>query len=127
MMFQITDNLATMDIDVADSEPLYQELERKGWFLIDIRDMADDATNTIWYYMARIDEASELLKLKCNVVIGCDAGISRSNSIALGVLVTHFKMDFYDAWELIKKQVPRCNIDPSHIHKLKKLLKVNLP
>ena len=127
MMYRITSTLATMDIDVADSEPLYQELERNGWFLIDIRDMADDGTNKLDYYKKRIDEGSELLELNCNIVIGCDAGISRSNSIALGILVKHFKMDFYDALELVKTKVPRCNIDPSHIRRLKKLFSVGPP
>ena len=127
MMYKITPTLATIDIDVADSEPLYNDLQIKDWFLIDVRDMADDGTNKLTVYEKRIDEAVELLDLHCNVVIGCDAGISRSNSIALGVLVKHFKMDFYDAWELVRQKVPRCNIDPSHIRRLKKLFSVGPP
>ncbi|MFL6329770.1 MAG: hypothetical protein ACJ705_02015 [Nitrososphaeraceae archaeon] len=39
----------------------------------------------------------------------------------------HFKMGFYDAWELVKKKVPICNIDLSHITELKKMFKVKLP
>ena len=56
------------------------------------------------------------------VVICCVAGVSHSNAIALGVLVKYFGMDFYDAWELIKKRVPREYINPSHISKLKKFI-----
>ena len=126
MMYKITPTLATIDIDVADSEPLYNDLQIKGWYLIDIRDMADDGTNKLDVYRKRIDEAVELLELHCNVVIGCDAGISRSNSIALGVLVKQ-GMDFYNAWELVRQKVPRCNIDPAHIRKLRLLFGVTLP
>jgi len=36
-------------------------------------------------------------------------------------------MDFYDAWELVRQRVPRANINPSHISKLKKLFGVTLP
>jgi hypothetical protein len=43
------------------------------------------------------------------------------------VLVQHFKMGFYDAWELVKKKVPICNIDLSYIAALKKMFKVKLP
>jgi hypothetical protein len=60
------------------------------------------------------------------VVICCVAGVSHSNAIALGVLVKYFGMDFYDAWKLIRKRVPRANINPSHISKLKKLFNVTL-
>jgi predicted protein tyrosine phosphatase len=36
----------------------------------------------------------------------CEAGISRSNAMALGVLAKYFKMEFDEAWALIRKQVP---------------------
>ena len=48
--------------------------------------------------------------------------ISRSNAIALGVLIKHFHMDFFDAWKLIEQKVPICNIDLLHIIVLKRYL-----
>jgi predicted protein tyrosine phosphatase len=68
----------------------------------------------------------ELIGKQGRVVICCVAGISRSNAIALGVLVKYFDMDFYDAWELVRQRVPRANINSSHISKLKKLFGVTL-
>ena len=126
-MYRITNNLATVGLGVADANEVYDSFYLKNWLLIDVRHLKDDGSNTPEDYMAKIDEAGELIDLKCNVVIGCVAGESRSNSIALGVLVKYFHLDFYDAWELVKKHVPICHIDPSHINKLKKLFGVTLP
>jgi predicted protein tyrosine phosphatase len=39
-------------------------------------------------------------------VMYCVAGISRSNAITIGVLAKYLKMDFDEAWILIRKQVP---------------------
>ena len=68
------------------------------------------------YYLAW-----DLIQKYGRVVICCAAGISRSNAIALGVLVKHFHMDSHDAWELIENRVPISNIHPGHISQLKKL------
>jgi predicted protein tyrosine phosphatase len=64
--------------------------------------------------------------MRYQTVICCGAGKSRSNAIALGVLVEN-GMDFYDALELVKARVPIRHIDPSHITALKRLFKVSIP
>jgi len=94
------------------------------WPVADVRDLYDDDSNDLEDYEKKIDLAWELLQKNGRVVICCVAGISRSNAIALGVLVKYFAMDFYDAWELVKERVPRANINPNHISKLKKLFNV---
>lgn len=50
----------------------------------------------------------------------CVAGISRSNAIALGFLAKYFKMDFDEAWALIRKLVPDSRIRSGHISQLRK-------
>jgi len=97
------------------------------WPVADVRDLYDDDSNGLEDYEKKIDLAWELLQKNGRVVICCVAGISRSNAIALGVLVKYFDMDFYDAWELVKERVPRANINPNHISKLKKLFDITLP
>ena len=77
--------------------------------------------------MKKVDLAWELMQKHGRVVICCVAGISRSNAIALGVLVKYGGMDFYDAWTLVEDRVPIANINPSHISKLKRLFNVTLP
>jgi hypothetical protein len=46
-------------------------------------------------------------------------------SIALGVLVEHYGINFYDAWNLVKEKVPVCQINPPHIEFLKRKFKVH--
>jgi len=47
--------------------------------------------------------------------------LNRSNAIALGVLVQYFRMDFFEALELIKSRVPICTIISANIVALTKL------
>ncbi len=68
-------------------------------------------------------EPSIFLELREKVVICCRVGASRSNTIAVGVLVRYFKMDFHKALELVISKVPICNILQPHIMALQKLFK----
>src|SRR3712207_8067886 len=47
---------------------------------------------------------------------------SRSNAIAIGVLIKYFKMSFEEAWKLVYSKVPIANIHEVHVRNLKKLL-----
>lgn len=69
------------------------------------------------YLMAN---ACRILKDGNRCLIICDAGASRSNSIALGVLVEYYEINFYDAWNLVKEKVPICKINAPHIEFLKR-------
>ena len=133
-MFKIIENkLATEGIHEFSCHELKEvDLKTEGitttkWPVADVRDLYDDDSNSLEDYEKMIDLAWELIQKHGRVVICCVAGISRSNAIALGVLVKYFGIDFYDAWELIKKSIPRANINPNHITKLKKLFNVTLP
>jgi len=133
-MFKIIENkLATEGIhefsyhELKDVDYKTGEITNDRWPVADVRDLYDDGSNCLEDYDKKIDLAWELIQKYGKVVICCVAGISRSNAIALGVLVKYFGMDFYDAWELIRKRVPRANINPDHISQLKKLFNVTLP
>ena len=124
-MYKILDNLATHSIGES-VYPLEKYVDAQiGWIdgfrIIDVRMLNDYEGNSNWDYKLNIARVTSYLECNVPVVICCDTGQSRSNAIALGVLVQRFKMGFYDAWELIKKKVPICNIDPSHIAALKKM------
>jgi predicted protein tyrosine phosphatase len=109
----------------------YEELKNvyDKWNVLDVRSLNDDGSNKLIDYASYVLSVTHLCHLdpKRGVVIACDAGQSRSNAIALGHLVHHYKMDFYDAWEMVKKYVPVAQIDPSHISALKKLFGVTVP
>ena len=133
-MFKIVENkLATEGIheftiyELNDVDHETEGIANIVWPVADVRDLYDDDSNSLEDYEKKIDLAWELIEKQGRVVICCVAGISRSNAIALGVLVKYFDMDFYDAWELVRQRVPRANINPSHISKLKKLFGVTLP
>ncbi|MDN5846214.1 MAG: dual specificity protein phosphatase family protein [Candidatus Nitrosocosmicus sp.] len=136
MLFKIVDNKLAI-ASVWDhsyqilNESMYQtdryENAKISWHVLDVRDLNDDSTNSLERYKEKIDLAWELIQEHGKVVICCVAGRSRSNAIALGVLIKYFGMDFYKALEFIKSKVPRSNIDPAHLEKLKNLFHVTLP
>ena len=98
----------------------------KSWAVADVRDLYNDGSNALQDYEKMIDKAYALMQQHDRVVICCVAGMSRSNAIALGVLVKYFKMDFDEAWDLIRKNVPDSDIKPGHILQLKKLFNITL-
>ena len=132
-MFKIVENkLATEGVheftiyELKDVDHGTEGIANIVWPVADVRDLYDDDSNSLEDYEKKIDLAWELIEKQGRVVICWVSGISRSNAIALGVLVKYFDMDFYDAWELVRQRVPRANINPSHISKLKKLFGVTL-
>ena len=60
-----------------------------------------DGENPLFEYELNIIRVVSYLELGEKVVICCRAGVSRSNAIALGVLVHYFKIDVKQALELI--------------------------
>ena len=74
-----------------------------------------DGENPLFEYEINIMSVEASLELGQKVVICCRAGVSRSNAVALGVLVHHFKIDVNQALELITSKVPIYNILHPHI------------
>lgn len=129
-MYKILENLAVHAFDGSvkntkiDMKYIQAEFGQIDDFkIIDVR-MLDDLGNRQEDYELNILRVTSELFEGNKVVICCDTGQSRSNAIALGVLVKYFKMNFYDAWELIKKEVPISSIDPTHIETLKRMFNV---
>jgi protein-tyrosine phosphatase len=91
--------------------------------IVDVRTLVD-GDNSLFEYGLKIVRVVSYLEMGEKVVICCRAGISRSNAIALGVLVHYFKIDFSRALELITSKIPICDILPPHISALCKLLNV---
>jgi nucleoside-diphosphate-sugar epimerase len=65
--------------------------------IIDVRDLVDKAGNTPIAIKTKIDEALTWLQRGKTVVVCCDYGISRSNAIAVGILVISEGISFDDA------------------------------
>ena len=131
-MYIINDRLATdgigEDVYPTPDNQLQTFKKINDWTILDVRCLNDEGLNTLDDYQERIDVGCNMMEFHpdMKLVVCCGAGHSRSNAIALGILVKQ-GMDFWDAWELIKEKVPVSQIDPSHISALKKLFNVTLP
>src|SRR2546427_10723342 len=122
-MFRITDSLAVHGL----GESAYQAqglkegcLENTDYWIVDVRDMLDE-TQPVDVYKQKIDYAMSCLQKHKKIVVCCGAGQSRSPAVAIGLLMMHYKMDFYDAFNLVKEKVPMAQIEPCHIRSLKQL------
>jgi protein-tyrosine phosphatase len=125
-MYKILDNLATHGIGEPGILKGYSECKQgsvDNFRIIDVRTLVD-GPNPSFDYELNIMRAISYLEIDEKVVIYCRLGMSRSNAIALGVLVHYFKIDFNRALELIISKIPICNILTPHILTLQKLLNI---
>jgi protein-tyrosine phosphatase len=91
-----------------------------GFNVLDIRERMLDAPNHLSTYNRLINEAIGLLHCG-KLVICCSAGVSRSNSIAIGVLIMRYGMRFEEALSLVKEKVPIANPLPCHLKQIQRL------
>lgn len=77
MIRWISENLGTSSYEYAK--------DKTGIYILDVRDMVDKIGNNESIVSAKIKEAISEIKNGKRVVICCDYGMSRSNSIAIGV------------------------------------------
>jgi protein-tyrosine phosphatase len=127
-MYGILNNLATHGIGEPGIIEEYVNCEIgiiDDFRIIDVRTLID-GENAVSKYMLNIVRVTSYLEIGERVVICCRAGVSRSNAIAVGVLVYYFKMDFYEAMRLVITKVPICNILHPHILALQKLFNVKV-
>jgi len=122
-MFKILDNLATDGKDWQDGIKVPED-----FIIIDVTCLQEmDEDNPPQMYINLILNAHKQLLNNKKVCLQCSGGVSRSNAIAVGVLMDHFKMDYYDALALVEDKVPICQIEDNHIRALKSLYNVTLP
>ena len=107
----------------------WKELEVGGekWPVVDCRDMIDGSGNPLWLYEKKIQAACDRINWHGKVIICCIAGISRSNSIAAGVLMKKYKMEYIDAIGEVRDKVPYADMDIAHLNALKKLFPPTIP
>lgn len=107
----------------------WKELEVGGekWPVVDCRDMIDGSGNPLWIYEHKINLGISKIEAYNKVIVCCLAGISRSNSIAAGILMKKYKMEYIDAIGEIKDKVPYADMDQAHLNALKKLFPPTIP
>lgn len=128
-LYEINDQLASHGLEAQWGTGITEEMIVKpddrgmirGFKVLDVRDRMLDAPNPTHVYRRLVIEAIEMIKRYGKVVVCCSAGVSRSNSIAIGVLVKHFGFNFEEACILITKKVPIADISEFHLEKPKNL------
>ena len=71
--------------------------------VLDVRHLRDDWGNQLEDYKKLIDKGCQLLDENKRVLVACMAGISRSNAIAMGILMQKYGMSFKDAYNEVKR------------------------
>ena len=123
-MYKILENLATDGLGEPTELSSYVDCEIgliDDFRMIDVRVLPEFDAPSSSEYKLNIVRVTSYLELGEKVVVCCSHGMNRSNAIALGVLVQYFRMDFFEALELIKSRVPVCTIISGNIGGLTKL------
>ena len=127
-MYKILENLATDGLGEPTELSSYVDCEIgliDDFRIIDVRVLPEfDTPSSPSEYKLNIVRVTSYLELGEKVVVCCSHGMNRSNAIALGVLIQYFRMDFFEALELIKSRVPICTIISVNIVALTKLFNV---
>lgn len=103
-MYEVSHNLATCNM-LEGNTPA-------GWIIIDVRDLSDDGENSIEAVADKIQLVGNLLASGYKICIRCQAGMSRSNTIACAIMIwINPNMYWDDAWKKIEKACPRARLN----------------
>jgi hypothetical protein len=123
----ITEDLATGGLGHEDYPLSYRE-SREGYIdgfrVVDVRMLYDGPGNKLADYRFNIARAVKLLRTGKKVAICCAMGISRSNAIALGVLMKYHKMEYGKACAIIAEKVPTAYIADEHLLALEQIFMI---
>lgn len=117
MIKWITDNIGTGAFEKVQDSSLYVK--------IDVRDMVDKAGNTEDLIKEKIDSALLELNKGNKIIICCDYGMSRSNSIAVGIIAKFFEINFSKALKLVLEKTNEKSIKIEVLHVIRKLFTAN--
>ena len=78
--------------------------------IVDVRELVDKIGNNPDIIQEKVQEGITLLKAGKRIVICCDYGMSRSNSIAAGILSVYKKIDFDSAIRIIQQRTGETEI-----------------
>jgi nucleoside-diphosphate-sugar epimerase len=92
----IQPEIATGAYSKVVTQQLVENLE-----ILDVRDLVDKSGNNLDYIKKKVDDGVSLLKTGKKIVVCCDYGMSRSNSIAIGIISRFYNKSFSDAARMV--------------------------
>lgn len=109
-------NWLTQYIGTASYIEGYRYCEEYGFTCLDVRDLVDKRGNTQQSIRVKIEDGIKLLGQGNKIVVCCDYGMSRSNSIAIGIIVKYENRSFENVVEDVVKIVGKDAIKPEVLH-----------
>ena len=95
----------------------------EGTIIVDVRDLKDSGENDVAAVAEKIQLVGNLLCSGYKVVVRCQAGISRSNTIACAVMMWINTEMYWDvAWKKVEKSCPRARLNMDFYDTVKKAL-----
>lgn len=91
--------------------------------ILDVRNLVDKEGNNLDEISKKIQEGVALIGEKGKLVVCCDFGMSRSNSIAAGIIALKDSIDFYAAVELVMDKTGEKEIKISMLESVENSLK----
>lgn len=103
-MYKILNELATCNM-IEGNTP-------EGWIIVDVRDLQDGGKNSVDAVADKIQLVGNLLANGYKVCVRCQAGMSRSNTIACAVMVwINGEIYWNNAWNTVKSACPRAMLN----------------
>jgi len=101
------------------------EVNENIYKIVDVREMVDKEGNPNQLILEKIDTGIKLIKKNNKVVICCDYGMSRSNVIAIGILVKYYKYGFAEAVKYVIKKTGKEAIQLGLLDSVRNTLEVS--
>ncbi|MBN9332120.1 NAD-dependent epimerase/dehydratase family protein [Devosia sp.] len=95
--------------------------------VVDVRDLVDKNGNNLDAIRLKIEQGTALLEAGQRLVVCCDYGISRSNSIAAGILFRHGAMSFDAAVREVRRTTGENEIKLEPLNAVRAALRADEP
>lgn len=95
--------------------------------VVDVRDLVDKKGNLDQLVLEKIETGIRFLEERHKVAVCCDYGLSRSNAIAIGILVRHYHFGFDEAVRRTLEKTQEEKIQLEMLHTVRNALGVGMP
>ena len=83
----------------------------KGHSILDVRSLVDGSANTSEALLERVEAGLAMLRKSERVVVCCDYGISRSNTVVAAILARRDQLLFDEAFGIVRQQTGEVRMD----------------